>query len=131
MAVKVFNPSTVHDTGEKGYSHAARMGDLIFLAGQVALDRDGNIVGKGDIEAQCEQIFRNMDSVLVAAGSSLSKVGKLTTYITDEAYILPSRKVRNRIFGEAGIRPPNTLLIISGLADPDFLIEIEAVASVA
>ncbi|MER3486179.1 MAG: enamine deaminase RidA, partial [Chloroflexota bacterium] len=73
---EVINPLAVHVTN--GYSHAVRMGDLIFVSGQVALRPDGTLVGKDDARAQTEQVFANLQAVLEAAGSGLDQVGKIT-----------------------------------------------------
>ena len=74
MSLQVIRPPTVHDTTAFSYAHAVRMGELIFVAGQVAYDRNGNLVGKGDPRAQTEQVFKNLKAVLEAAGSG--KIGR-------------------------------------------------------
>ena len=111
-----------------GYSHAVRVGDFLFLAGQVARDVDGQIIGKGDIAAQADQVFANIKGVLEDAGSSLDNVVKLTTFATDARFLGPIAESRKRFFGE--YLPPNTFVVIHALALPDFLLEIEAVAVV-
>lgn len=128
MGITVYNPASVHDTSAKGYSHAAKLGDLIFVAGQVAIDVDGNLVGKGDIRVQAEQVFRNLENVLAEAGSSLGQIGKLTMFLTNYDDIVPLREIRKRVFQNVENMPPNTLVVVSSLADPDFLIEVEAIA---
>src|SRR5215211_1436447 len=96
MDFTVINPSTVHPT--TGYSHAVRMGDLIFVSGQVAMTPAGEMVGKGDIRVQTEQVFENLRAVLEAAGSGLDRVGKITVLamrLEDRQQI---GEVRNRVF---------------------------------
>jgi len=115
----------VHKT--TGYSHAAKAGQLVFAAGQVAQDRDGNLVGRGDIEAQAVQVFENLQAVLHAAGATLNDVVKLTTYTTNIAYRAKIAEVRARYF--TSYFPPNTLIVVASLATPDYLLEIEAVAA--
>lgn len=110
-----------------GYSHAAKAGGLVFIAGQIAQDADGNLVGKGDIEAQAVQIFENLKAALAAAGTSLGQVLKLTTYTTNVVYRQKIAEVRARYFGD--YFPPNTFLVVASLATPDYLLEIEAVAA--
>ena len=118
--------STVHKT--VGYSHAARAaGTLLFVAGQIAQDPDGNIVGRGDIEAQAVQVFENLQAVLKAGGASLNDVVKLTTYTTNVAHRAKIAEVRARYF--TSYFPPNTFLVVASLATPDYLLEIEAIAA--
>ena len=130
MSFKVIQPETVHDTTAFAYSHAVRMGDLIFVAGEVPRDRNGDLVGKGDVRAQTEQVFENLKAVLEAAGSGLDKVGKVTVFTTSLEYRPIIHEVRSRIFQEVGHLPASTLAVVTSLADPDWLVEIEAVASV-
>ncbi|HEY6104020.1 MAG TPA: RidA family protein [bacterium] len=108
------------------YAHAWRAGDLLFISGQVALNPQGEVVGKGDMRAQTEQAFANLQAVLRAAGATIANVVKLTTLCTDQAGIPAIREVRQRIFGAH--RPASTLMVVAGLASRDLLVEIEAVA---
>ncbi|MER3436941.1 MAG: enamine deaminase RidA [Chloroflexota bacterium] len=124
---EVINPLAVHVTN--GYSHAVRMGDLIFVSGQVALRPDGTLVGKDDARAQTEQVFANLQAVLEAAGSGLDRVGKITVFVTKLDYRQVVTEVRNRIFAPFGFVPASTLAVVSSLAHPDFLVEIEAIAA--
>ena len=131
MAFEIINPDTVHTVRSLAYSHAVRMGDLIFLAGQVAIDREGNLVGAGDARAQTEQIFRNIEAVLKAAGSSLAKVGKMTVLTTSIEYRPIIHEVRTRVLEKIGHFPASTLAVVTSLANPSWLVEIEVVAAVA
>jgi 2-iminobutanoate/2-iminopropanoate deaminase len=115
----------IHKT--TGYSHAAKAGDLVFVAGQIAQDLEGNVVGRGDIEAQAVQVFENLKAVLTSAGTTLEEVVKLTTYTTSVAYRQKIAEVRARYFKT--YFPPNTFVVVASLATPDFLLEIEAVAT--
>ena len=110
-----------------GYSLAAKAGGLVFVAGQIARDVEGNVVGRGDIEAQAVQIFENLKTVLASAGTTLDQVVKLTTFTTNVVYRQKIAEVRARYFGD--YFPPNTFLVVSSLATPDYLLEIEAVAA--
>ncbi len=110
-----------------GYSHAAKAGGFVFLAGQIAQDVEGNLVGRGDIEAQAVQVFENIKAVLASAGTTLDQVVKLTTYTTNVVHRQKIAEVRARYF--TGYFPPNTFLVVSSLATPDYLLEIEAVAA--
>jgi enamine deaminase RidA (YjgF/YER057c/UK114 family) len=128
MALQVFQPGDVHDTRAFAYSHAVRMGELIFVAGQVAIDPHGNLVGPGDIREQTEQVFRNLAAVLRGAGSGMEKVGKLTVLTTRVEHRVVIHEIRSRIFGAIGHFPASTLAVVASLASPDWLVEIEAVA---
>ena len=115
------------------YSQAirTRSSDLVFVAGQVAVDLDGNLVGEGDAGAQTRQVLENIGRVLAAAGTSLSNVVELTTYVVGRESIQPFIEARTGLFREmfpAGDYPPNTLLVVDGLVNEEFLIEIKAVA---
>lgn len=104
---------------------------LVFIAGQTALDRDGALVGREDFAAQAEQVFRNLDIALHAVGCTPSHLVKLTVFLRDMSDLAAYREARNRFF--ASVTPPAapavTLVEVSRLYGPDFLIEIEAVAA--
>ncbi len=125
MAHQILELKTLHPT--RGYSHAARSGNLLFVAGQVAKDRDDALVGRGDVESQARQIYRNLQAVLEEAGGSLGHIVKMTTYLTHAGYVEAYRAVRNEFFRDP--MPPNTLVICESLASPDFLMEVEAIAA--
>ena len=124
MAHQVLRLKNVHST--RGYSHAARAGNLLFIAGQIAKDREGNLVGGGDVAAQARQVYRNLQAVLAEAGGDLSHIVKMTTFLTHPAYIDGYRAARDELFREP--LPPNTLIICQSLVSPEFLIEVEAIA---
>ena len=128
MALQVIQPANVHDTRAFAYSHAVRMGGLIFVAGQVAIDQHGNLVGQGDLREQTERVFRNLAAVLRGAGSGMEKVGKLDG--AHDANRAPGRDPRNprADLGAVGHFPASPLAVVSSLASPDWLVEIEAVA---
>jgi enamine deaminase RidA (YjgF/YER057c/UK114 family) len=115
-----------------GYSQVVDVsaGRIIFIAGQTAADRDGNVVGKNDFVAQATQVFRNLTIALEAAGCSAANLVKLTVYLTDMDNLSRYREARNRFF--ASVTPPAapavTLVEVAKLYGPDFMIEIEAIA---
>jgi len=123
-------PSTVYVPPSFSYSQAVRMGDLIFVAGQVAEDAKGELVGKDDIRAQTVQVFENLRLVLEAAGSGLDLVGKVTVLTTSLAYRAVIHEIRAKVFGPTGHYPASTLAVITSLAKPEFLVEVDAVALV-
>jgi enamine deaminase RidA (YjgF/YER057c/UK114 family) len=112
-----------------GYSHVAeiRSGRIVYIAGQVALDPQGNLVGKGDLEAQADQVFRNLTAALAAVGCTSRDVAKFTVFMRDVKQVQSYRKARDR-FVAGGTPPASTLVEVSRLFLEDFLIEIEAVA---
>lgn len=128
MPKEIVTPAGVHRP--TGYSHAIKKtGTPVFIAGQVALDADGRLVGEGDIEAQVEQVFRNLRAVVEACGGSMADIVKLTIYVTDLAYRPAVVAARQRYFPD-GAYPASTFLVISSLAQPQCLVEIEAVAMI-
>jgi enamine deaminase RidA (YjgF/YER057c/UK114 family) len=109
-----------------GYSHVINAANLLFLAGQVAEDSAGELVGRGDAIAQTGQAFANVRAVLAAAGATFDDVIKLTCYVTDHRVRQAIVEARLELFAEP--RPACTYVVVAGLADPDFLVEIEAIA---
>jgi enamine deaminase RidA (YjgF/YER057c/UK114 family) len=105
---------------------------IIFIAGQTALDRDGNVVGKNDFTAQAAQVFSNLAIALQASGCTAANLVKLTVFLTDMDNLALYREARNRFF--ASVAPPAapavTLVEVAKLYGPDFMIEIEAIAAV-
>jgi enamine deaminase RidA (YjgF/YER057c/UK114 family) len=116
-----------------GYSQIVEVtaSRIIFIAGQTALDRDGSLIGKNDFAAQAEQVFRNLSFALQASGCTASNLVKLTVFLTDMDNLTSYREARNRFF--ASVTPPAapavTLVEVSKLYGPDFMIEIEAIAA--
>lgn len=117
-----------------GYSQIVDVsgGRLVFIAGQAASDRDGNVVGKNDFSSQAEQAFRNLATALAAAGGTAASLVKLTVFLRDMGNLAAYRKARDRFF--ATVTPPAapavTLVEVSRLYGADFLIEIEAIAAI-
>ena len=134
MAIKreKIQPSGVHvviRAGQPAYTHVVTVsgtGKMIFVAGQLARDANGNCVGKGDMRAQIQQVGENIKTCLEAAGATLADIVKTNTYVTDYEAFAQHPDMRMRYFGPA--TPTSTTVQISRLADPDALIEIEAIA---
>jgi enamine deaminase RidA (YjgF/YER057c/UK114 family) len=114
-----------------GYSHAvAATGRLVAVAGEVALDADGNLVGRDDPEEQARQVFQNIGKALTAVGASFGEVVKLTCYLTDMSILPVLRRVRDEHVDTE--RPPaSTAVQVAGLVRPEFLLEVEALAVVS
>ena len=109
------------------YSHVVRTGNLVFIAGQVAQDSSGQVVAPGDFPRQAAQAFDNLSRALSAVGGTLKNLVKVTIYITDPRFRDPLREVNSRYLPTD--RPSSTLLVVAGLARPDYLIEIDAIAA--
>jgi 2-iminobutanoate/2-iminopropanoate deaminase len=107
-------------------SQGFRVGDLVIVSGQAAIDQDGHIVGVGDFDAQAEQVFRNLARVLAAAGSGLDRVVKVTIYLTDMGNFPKIVDLRGTWFTPP--YPADTIVEVSALALPGLEIEIEAIA---
>jgi enamine deaminase RidA (YjgF/YER057c/UK114 family) len=127
MARKTIQPKTLNDPRPR-YSQGIlnQGGKLLFIAGQTASDKDGNVVGKGDIKAQTAQVFANLKAVLKAAGGTLDNLVMSTTYIVDREYREGYNEVRSQQYKKTP--PTSTLVIVKGLAHPDYLIEIAGIA---
>ena len=126
--IKRTNPPTL--SKPTGYTHVveATGGRTVYISGQIALDKDGKVVGEGDMKAQAEQVFRNLQSALSAAGATFKDVVKMNTYTTDMSQVQAIRDVRARYFGD--VTPASTLVQVVHLARPEFLLEIEVIAVV-
>ena len=113
-----------------GYSHVVRVhgGQTIYVSGQIALDAQGNLVGAGDFRAQAEQVFTNLQAALAAADADFHHVVKLNLYVLDRSNLSILREVRERYINTA-FPPTSTLVQVSSLAREDFLLEVEAIAS--
>ena len=113
-------------TQPTSYNHLVKAGNLMFIAGQVALDADGNVVGEDDMVAQVRQVLENMKTVLASEGADFSNVVKTNIFTTDIDRFRAAADVRAEYF--AGNPPASTLVQIERLARPVFLVEIEAIA---
>ncbi len=115
------------------YSHGMVVpaGELVVVAGQVAMDAAGKLVGPGDVRAQTKQAFENIQKVLRAAGCGMKDVVRFQTFLTHASDIDGFMQARREVFPgyfPDGVYPPNTILVVSRLVQPELLIEIEAMA---
>jgi 2-iminobutanoate/2-iminopropanoate deaminase len=127
--VKRSNPPTL--STPTGYTHIVEVtgpGKTIYISGQIALDKDGKVVGEGDMKAQAEQVFKNLQAALTAAGATFADVVKMNTYVTDMDKAPAVREVRARYFGTT--TPASTLVQVVRLARPEIMLEIEVTAAV-
>ena len=130
-SIRRLNPETLGQP--PGYSHVVevRSERLVFISGQTATDAAGNVVGRGDFAVQAEHVFRNLSAALEAVGCTAAHLVKLTVYLRDMGNLGAYREARNRFFATVtpAAAPAVTLIEVSRLYGPEFLIEIEAVAA--
>jgi 2-iminobutanoate/2-iminopropanoate deaminase len=113
------------------YSQAVKVTEaksILFIAGQVAYDKDGAPLHRGDFRGQAREAFKAIKALVEAQGGTLANVVKLNTYVTDVRYRADLVPVREEFFGKKG--PASTLVQIPALAHPDWMIEVEAIAVV-
>lgn len=108
-------------------SQLVQVGELLFVSGQVALDANGDLVGDGDFLTQARQCFANIERVLEPVGATLEHVVKITTYLTDLEHGPSYYGLRAELFAEVGA-PASSTVIVAGLLDSRFLVEVEAIA---
>ncbi|MXZ89439.1 MAG: RidA family protein [Dehalococcoidia bacterium] len=132
MTITPINPETLHRN--PAFSQAMTVDGphrTVYVGGQNAVDVDGNVVGQGDVAAQAEQVARNLQAALEAAGATLGDVVKLTIYLVEPHSAFPAYGAFQRVWGMPATPPTISLLYVSGLFQPDFLLEVDAVAVVA
>ena len=127
MKRTAYQPANVFVPAGKTYSHGVivEAGRTLYVAGQTSRDEQGCVVCKGDAAGQTRQVLENMKRVIEGAGGRMEDVAKTTVYLTDIKHRDAVGRVRQEFF--KGDAPANTLLVISALADADFLVEIEAI----
>ncbi len=124
--VTYMNPGGIADPSPSGFTAVVKAGNTVYIAGMVAQDENGNVVGEGDAEAQTRQIWRNIGVAVQAAGGNLADIVKTTTYVTGIEHGAAVRRVRGELFPENP--PTSTLLVVSELANPAYVVEIESIA---
>jgi 2-iminobutanoate/2-iminopropanoate deaminase len=120
-AKSVYDPPT--------YSQAIRVSGaqaVVFVAGQVAYDKKGGVAHPGDFKAQAREVFRSVVAQVKAAGGTPAQIVKINSYVTDIRYRADFGAIRGEVFGDT--RPASTLVQVSALAHPDYMIEVEAIA---
>ncbi len=124
MAKQLIAPSTLEKA--VGYSHAVRCGNTVYISGQIAHDQAGKLVGLGDARAQGEQVYQNIKAIIESCGGTMQNIVRITTYVTSLAYRPIMVEVRAKYFPKDP--PASTFLVVSSLADPAFLVEVDAIA---
>jgi enamine deaminase RidA (YjgF/YER057c/UK114 family) len=133
-AIKIYNPETL-GTPLGQYSQVTRVkaSEFLFVAGSLAADRDGNSVGIDDFDAQCVQVFGNIEKALAAEGAAWGNVVQFTTYLVHSQDIPKFMTYRLREFPKFfpnGAYPPNTLLMVDRLVQEEFLVEVQTIAAI-
>jgi len=130
MTLELINPEDLHTP--QSYTHviAATGSRLVFVAGQAADDVQGNLVGRGDLAAQAHQAFANVGRALAAGGATPAQVTSITIYVVDHRpeYLPVISEARIAVFGDH--KPTDALVGVQALAEPGYLIEVEAIAVV-
>ncbi len=123
MALERINPSNLAQP--RGYTHVVKAGNTVYVAGQVGRRPDGTLAGS-DIGSQTDQVFQNLRAALASVGAGFENVTKITVFLTHREDIPGFRTARDKhVTGEP---PASTLVLISGLAEPEFRVEVEATA---
>jgi enamine deaminase RidA (YjgF/YER057c/UK114 family) len=117
------------------YSHISRVkaSEYLFLAGTLSADKDGNVIGVRDFQAQCTQVFANIETALKSADAGFADIVSFTTYMVHSQYIPEFMEFRLREFSKmfpSGTYPPNTLLMVDRLVNEEFLVEVQATAAI-
>jgi enamine deaminase RidA (YjgF/YER057c/UK114 family) len=130
MALELINPDDLPTPESYTQVVAATGSRLVFVAGQVAEDAEGNLVGRGDVAAQARRAFANVGRALAAAGARPDQVARITIYVVGHRpeYLADISAARIAVFGDH--KPADTLLGVATLAEPGYLIEVEAIAVV-
>ena len=121
---EIINPKNVH--WPFGFSHIAKIGDTLHISGQLALDQEGNIGGKGDIVVQTDKAYENLKKCLESVGATMRDIVMLRIFVTDLEAFKKTGDIRKKYFGKC--RPATTGLKISRLYFDDAMIEVEAMA---
>jgi reactive intermediate/imine deaminase len=127
--IRYINPTSL--SAPTGYTHVVevRRGRTIYIAGQVAFDRLGKVVGERDFKTQARQVMENVQAALAAVGATFTNVVKITTFVTDLSELQALREIRSEYFGPNP--PASTLVQVVQLAREELMIEVEAIAVVA
>ncbi|MES1952289.1 endoribonuclease L-PSP [Salinisphaera sp. S4-8] len=126
--IRMFNTKDTYPNQalDNDLCQAVRAGNTVYVRGQVGTDFEGNLVGLGDPAAQTRQAMQNVEQLLSEAGSDLSHIVKTTTYITDPRFREPVYREVGRYL--KGVFPISTGLVVAGLAQPEWLMEIDVIA---
>ena len=131
--IKILNPQTLgKPLGQYSQITRVKASEFLFIAGQLSADRDGNIIGRDDFDAQCVQVFANLEAALTSQGASWKNIVQFTTYLVHSQDIPKFMTYRLREFPRFfpdGAYPPNTLLMVDRLVQEPFLVEVQVIAA--
>ena len=127
MAKEFINPAELSPSPSNIYNHVVKVGNTAYIAGQVSRDLSGQTVHAGDPDGQIRQVWANLEAAVKAAGGTLADVVKTTTYVVGAENLAKIRPARLELLPADG-RPTSTTIVVAGLADPDLLVEVEAIA---
>ena len=131
MSVEYLSPDSLHKNPAFSQVVVAQGNVLtVYVGGQNAVDSSGEVIGKGDIGLQAERTFKNLEIALSAGGARLENIVKWNVYVVQGQSPQPAFEVFQRVWGNRPNPPLVTVLFVAGLANPDFLLEIEAIAVV-
>jgi enamine deaminase RidA (YjgF/YER057c/UK114 family) len=132
--INIYSPESLgKPLGQYSQITRVKASEYLFIAGQLATDKAGNIVGADDFDAQCVQVFKNIEAALASAGAGWKNIVQFTTYLVHSQDIPKFMAYRKREFPRMfadGKYPPNTLLMVDRLVQEPFLVEVQAVAAV-
>ena len=127
MAREFINPPDLATPPSNIYNHVVKVGTTVYISGQVSRDMNGHTSHVGDPEAQIREVWANLEIAVKAAGGSLKDIVKTTTYVVGAENLGKIRAARLSLLPPDG-RPTSTTLLVAGLADPELLVEVEAIA---
>jgi enamine deaminase RidA (YjgF/YER057c/UK114 family) len=131
--IKIFSPDTLgKPLGQYSQITRVKASEFVYIAGQLAADRDGKVVGADDFDAQCVQVFANIETALKSVDAGWGNVIEFTTYLVHSQDIPKFMTYRKREFPRLfpnGAYPPNTLLMVDRLVQEPFLVEVKAIAA--
>ncbi len=127
MEREFMNPEGMATPPSNLYNHVVKVGNTVYIAGQLSRDENGNAIHIGDAEAQTVRAWANLKTAVEAAGGTLADIVKTNTYVVGTENLAKVRAARLNILPPEG-RPTSTTVVVAGLADPGLVVEVEAIA---
>jgi enamine deaminase RidA (YjgF/YER057c/UK114 family) len=131
--IQILNPQSLgKPLGQYSQITRVKASEFLFIAGQLSADRNGNIIGRDDFDAQCVQVFANLEAALASQGAGWKNIVQFTTYLVHSQDIPKFMAYRLREFPKFfpdGAYPPNTLLMVDRLVQEPFLVEVQVIAA--
>lgn len=132
--INIYSPETLgKPLGQYSQITRVKASEYLFIAGQLSTDKAGNIIGADDFDAQCTQVFKNIETALASAGAGWKNIVQFTTYLVHSQDIPKFMAYRKREFPKMfpdGKYPPNTLLMVDRLVGEPFLVEVQPIAAI-